>query len=114
MVCMSMQGRLIDQVVQDLHRLQLEQTGSPEPGENDVLRHLAVGTGGRSDRCGGRAAEERKREIDVGVGRPEPGGRQIEDPGPGFPFVDDPAEENIQRERGQGCGDGGRETHSRE
>jgi len=87
------------EIIEDLDRLEFEQPGATEPRQHDVLCHLAVWTGGRADRGGRGAPEEFEREVDVGVGSPEPRRRQVEDPFAGRPLVLDPREQHGQRHR---------------
>ena len=44
------------ELIEDLHRLELDDAGSPEPGEQDVLRELGVGAGRGADAGGGSRA----------------------------------------------------------
>ena len=87
------------EVVEDLHRLQLEQAGSAEPCEDDVLGELTVRSGSGADRGRTPAAEEVEAEIDVGVGFPVAGGRQVEDPVSRLPLVGDPGQELLEPHR---------------
>ena len=52
------------QLVQHLHRLQLEQARAAEPREDDVLGQLAVWPGRRPDRGGTPPPEEVEAEVD--------------------------------------------------
>ena len=92
-------GALDVEIIENLHGLQLEQPRPAEPRQHDVLRHLAVRPGGRTDRCRGATAEELERQVDVVVRLPEASGRQVEDPLARRPLVCDPAEQVAERHR---------------
>ncbi len=89
------------EIVEDLHRLQLEEAAAAQPGEHDVLRHLTVWSGRRTDRRRRRTTQELEREIDVVGGLPEPPGGQIEDAVAGLELEGDAVEEHLQRHGGE-------------
>jgi hypothetical protein len=83
------------QLVEDLDGLQLEHPGTGQPGEDDVLGHLRVWTGGWSERCGSRATEEAHRQVDIGFRRPEAGDGEVEDAVTRLPLVGDPSQQHT-------------------
>jgi hypothetical protein len=67
------------QVVLDLDGLELHDATAAKPGENDVLRHLGMGPGGRTERARDGMAVEGHRQIPIREAGIEPPHRQIED-----------------------------------
>ena len=67
------------QLVQNLHRLELDDACAAQPGERDVLRQLSVRPGGRTEgRCRAMAVKLH-REVQPGDAAEEFIRRQIED-----------------------------------
>ncbi len=97
-------GPIDDKVVDDLHRLQFEQTRPAEPGQHDVLGQLRVGPGCRTNRTRTATPEKVEPEVDLRVGLPETSRREIEDLLSGTPLVVDAAEQRCQRHRREGRG----------
>lgn len=89
------------QIVENLHRFQLEQSRAAEPRQDDVLSHLAVWAGGRAHRAGRRTAQELERQVDVGARLPESRCREIEDSFARRPLMLDALEQHRQRHRGE-------------
>ncbi len=67
------------QLVQDLDGLQLDDARSAQPRKHDVLRQLAVRSGGRSQRRGRMVAVEYHRKIEPRNAAEESSFRQVED-----------------------------------
>ena len=94
------------QAVEHLDRLQFKEPRPSQPGQHDVLGHLAVGSGGRTHRGGAGTAQEGESQVEIGRPFPDSGKGQIEDPLPGLPFVGHPPQQHVQGIRSEGIGAG--------
>ena len=84
------------EIVEHLHGLQFEEAGAGQPGQHDVLRHLGVGAGGRSERRRDAGAAEIQRNIGTVLAAVELAGGQIEDAAARPPFVRDAGQQHVQ------------------
>ncbi len=96
-----MQGRGIVELVEDLHRLELDDARAGEPGQDDVLHQLVVRAGGGPHRRRGAAAVEAHRGVERRIAAEELLLRQVED----LPFAlvlqQRAPGEPLERERNQ-------------
>ncbi len=74
-----MQGRGNRQAIVQLYGLDLDEAATGEPRQEDVLRHLAVGTRRGAHRIRHAVAVDRHRHVDTLRAAPEAAGRKIED-----------------------------------
>jgi len=88
--------------VHDLDGLELHEPGASQPGQHDVLGHLAVRPGGRADRSRRRPSQEVDRYVGALRHVEESGRRQVVDTVPALPLVADPGQEVGQAEGREG------------
>ncbi len=84
-----------------LDRLQLEKPAAGQPGEQDVLGHLAVGPGGGADRVRHAPAVHDDRQVEIGRAAPEPPLGQVEDLPLPFRLPQHPPQQVRERRRHQ-------------
>ena len=90
------------QLVVDLDGLELLDAAAPQPGEDDVLRHLGLRPGRGAQGARGAPAVEVHGEIEVRVARHEATDRQVEDRLLGVELDEHSAHQGAERVRPQG------------
>ncbi len=88
------------ELVEDLDRLQLDEPGAAEPARDDVLRELAVGSGGDAEGRRELPAEETRGEPGLGPG--DTGFRDPEDRVARLELAEHPPREELERDGTEG------------